>query len=446
MNISPMFCLNIGKGGKKSSGGGKAAAAVSATGTLLKDFRVELAKSSGAACRICEVKIKKGEARIGKKDFESQRAKMYGPYDRWHHVACFASKRDELEYFDAGDKLQGFNALGPDDKDTIRQALKEVKSKRKAAAAAGNPDEPDSKKPKMDDKMKADLKKQMTKIYYYRDLMERHMSKKQLEHLLTLNDQEIPVGIDRMLDRISDCMMFGALEKCDECKDGQLVFRSGVGYECLGQMSEWTKCQVRTLSPKRKEFKLPEEFRNEFDFCKLYKWKKGLSRIVPNSVLANPPAAASATATSKTIKEKSLPLRNLCFVLDGKIDKSLLKDKIQTMGGSVRSKVDQETAAVISTLGRFTGCFLTNYKVISFNIDSISTPVYVNMNHHQYHSEANRSKKTFVLKDPANSLQWPKKPRIATEPHYSRFLAENSAVRRNPSFRSFARLDSFRYY
>ncbi len=34
--------------------------------------------------------------------------------------------------------------------------------------------------------------------------------------------------------------------------------RSGVGYQCLGNVSEWTKCQEKTTEPARKEFKLPD--------------------------------------------------------------------------------------------------------------------------------------------------------------------------------------------
>lgn len=30
----------------------------------------------------------------------------------------------------------------------------------------------------------------------------------------------------QLLDAVSDCMAFGALEKCPECKEGQLVYRS----------------------------------------------------------------------------------------------------------------------------------------------------------------------------------------------------------------------------
>lgn len=30
----------------------------------------------------------------------------------------------------------------------------------------------------------------------------------------------------QLLDAVADCMAFGALEKCPECKEGQLVYRS----------------------------------------------------------------------------------------------------------------------------------------------------------------------------------------------------------------------------
>ena len=104
-------------------------------------------------------------------------------------------------------------------------------------------------------------------LLFYRDMLERNLGKNQLTDLLTLNGQEIPSGVDKVqrrtsiafwkltpsiswnifqiLDRLSDAMMFGALKKCPECEDGQLVFRSGVGYQCTGDVSEWTKCQYR---------------------------------------------------------------------------------------------------------------------------------------------------------------------------------------------------------
>ena len=36
--------------------------------------------------------------RVSKKDYESQRSKMFGPMDQWHHVDCFVSIRSELGF------------------------------------------------------------------------------------------------------------------------------------------------------------------------------------------------------------------------------------------------------------------------------------------------------------------------------------------------------------
>jgi PADR1 (NUC008) domain. len=69
-----------------------------------------------------------------------------------------------------------------------------------------------------------------------------------------------------MLDRLSDIMTFGALERCDECQGGQFVFRSGVGYHCQGDLTEWTKCQNTTLEPKRKPFRVPPELSSDHEF------------------------------------------------------------------------------------------------------------------------------------------------------------------------------------
>ena len=51
-----------GKGGKKSgkaAANGSASGGLSKNGTLLKDFRLEYAKSGGSKCGVCEEKIKK---------------------------------------------------------------------------------------------------------------------------------------------------------------------------------------------------------------------------------------------------------------------------------------------------------------------------------------------------------------------------------------------------
>ena len=98
-----------GKGGKKSKN------VQVVDGTLLGDYRTEYAKSGAAKCRKCEEKIAKGEVRLCKKDYDDDRAKQYGPLDRWYHVSCFSKHREELLFFCSADKLPGFNTLKHDD-------------------------------------------------------------------------------------------------------------------------------------------------------------------------------------------------------------------------------------------------------------------------------------------------------------------------------------------
>ena len=51
---------------------------------------------------------------------------MYGPYDRWHHIDCFAKKREDLEYYDSGDKMAGFMRLSAEDQALIKSKLPQM--------------------------------------------------------------------------------------------------------------------------------------------------------------------------------------------------------------------------------------------------------------------------------------------------------------------------------
>lgn len=41
--------------------------------------------------------------RLSKKEYDTQRAKMYGPQDLWYHLDCFVEKRDEIEFSEGMD-------------------------------------------------------------------------------------------------------------------------------------------------------------------------------------------------------------------------------------------------------------------------------------------------------------------------------------------------------
>jgi len=47
-------------------------------------------------------------------------------------------------------------------------------------------------------------------------------------------------------------------------------YRSGVGYQCLGYATEFTKCMRVLNEVKRKPFKVPDELKEKYDFLYVY--------------------------------------------------------------------------------------------------------------------------------------------------------------------------------
>lgn len=67
------------------------------------------------------------------------------------------------------------------------------------------------------------------------------------------------------MDLLSDIMTFGALEPCPLC-NGQLIYKSGLGYKCTGNLDEWTKCVNVVSEPKRRQFSAPSALKEKYDF------------------------------------------------------------------------------------------------------------------------------------------------------------------------------------
>lgn len=345
-----------GKGKAKKRG---AAAAAGGLG----DFSVEYAKSGRAMCRGCEQKILKDEVRISKKDFESDAAKRYGGADLWHHVDCFVKLRDELQYWAAGSELPGITALTKEDQQSVKEKLPKVSPKVVKDEVDGQTPAKKIKSEEMTGEEDEAMKKQNKIMFKYRDQLKERLKKKELQELLEYNDQEVPTGPEKMLDRLADIMTFGKLLPCKECKDGQFVFRSGVGYQCQGNISEWAKCENSTLDPARAAFKVPKDLKEEYSFLEKYKYKP-LKRVVkitapsalPSSVtshLPNYPVKSEPGTEGKSVPKVNRPpppFNNLEFVILGKLqaDKDEIKNKIVKNGGKVTSKIHSMTFAIIS--------------------------------------------------------------------------------------------------
>ncbi|KAK7104156.1 poly [ADP-ribose] polymerase 1-like [Littorina saxatilis] len=331
---------------------GGAGASGDADPDYYKDFTVEYAKSSRSTCRGCESKIEKDAVRISKKDYDSVRSKLYGPQEAWHHIDCFVDKRDELGFTSDlnPDKVTGFKNLKQEDKDELIEKMgkgeKDGKKKRKAPEAK---DASGGKKVKKEESEEEKLLKEQSQIIWkIRDSLSKDVSNEALRVLLELNKQKIPPGGSKLLDAAADCLAFGALDPCSECKDGQLVY-SSEGYKCTGNVTEWTKCMHITKVPKRKAFKVPKEF-HDVPFLKSYKYVKRERAFPTVTITANVGPVSSSTDSTDGPSTSKL-LDDLRFVLVGKTGKTKgeLTKVIHALGGVVVSKPESKTAACIST-------------------------------------------------------------------------------------------------
>ncbi|XP_050442642.1 poly [ADP-ribose] polymerase [Adelges cooleyi] len=314
-----------------------------------QDFNVEYAKSGRAVCCGCQDKIVKDDLRIGKMDYESEEARRFGGINRWHHLECFTKLRTELGFLGYGCTLSGYSSLKVEDKNQLRNLLPGIANLTTSTNSTDNTDSPGpSKKLKIDNEnMESNIKKQNILIFKYRDYL-KTLNSKVWKHLLEYNKQEIPSSNnDATLDRLSDAMSFGTLLPCDECK-GQLVFRSGVGYHCLGYKNEWLKCEKVFSDPPRVKFEIPSHILENDKFLSSYKCKIQKRVFSENKKSSS---SASSTTNDKGVARvtRILPLRNMEFttIYKGPELKNL-KLKIPKYGGTLVSQCTDSTAAVFS--------------------------------------------------------------------------------------------------
>ncbi|VVC90162.1 unnamed protein product [Leptidea sinapis] len=272
--LGKTFDLPTEKGSKK----GKGKKRTNETTVLgISNYSIEYAKSSRATCKHCDIKICKDEIRISKMEYDPR----YGDIPGWHHVKCFAERKNEFLFFAGGEQIPGFNKLSKEDQ-------KVVKDEIKASTVDGVPFKKLKAEPKDAEEVKKEkdfekkLEKQNKLFHKYRNLLSS-LGKSDLHELLEENSQDILKGNDECCDHLADMMAFGVLESCPECKQGQLVLDT-FNYKCTGNLTEWTKCMYTTRTPKRRPMIVPASYKDGSVFKK-YKPK------VDERVFENPPPA-----------------------------------------------------------------------------------------------------------------------------------------------------------
>lgn len=129
-------------------------------------------------------------------------------------------------------------------------------------------EQPAVKKQKVDPEdaaLEKTIESQNKEYYQLRDKLE---SVKKADHIAILeaNHQHIPDGNSEVLDHVTDILYFGALKRCETCKDGKFIFNGNSAYTCTGQISEWAKCDNISKEPKRSVAKVPKYLQDQFSF------------------------------------------------------------------------------------------------------------------------------------------------------------------------------------
>ncbi|XP_055340113.1 poly [ADP-ribose] polymerase 1-like [Paramacrobiotus metropolitanus] len=356
-------------------------------------YRAEYSLSDRSSCKGCKNGIGKDVVRLC---IMVQSGFHDGKDAHWHHPHCFFKKKPSVNV----DEIWHFHDLRWDDQQRIRR-LAAGKSAKIEEEDEDSDDEPKpikngegkrgkssagkasaQKKRKTESSVvDADWKKQIDMIWECKDAIAK-MSSKDLKALLEENDQHVPVT-SKVADRVVDMLLFGATAKCQQCSSdrGHIVV-SADAYYCIGQVSDWAKCDYKTQKPARNNVTIPEKLLEKYEFLSNYLPPKSRYRMFPKCfamTIANGEgsgASASARSGSTVVdgpstskspysngsgkkvapapKVKKLnvkqPLKGMKVGAVGKLSmtRAAIQKTVTDLGGTFVAKASGDTLVVIS--------------------------------------------------------------------------------------------------
>lgn len=328
-------------------------------------FSIEYSKSGQAKCRLCEDKIAKGVLRISKLGLPEGK-KGVGMVPRWYHADCFIIAREDLDALDLHpNEIPGIENIKADDKKQLIDKFGVVEKKIKKEDTA-------EEKPSVNDKAKVALQIQNKRFWEIRDSLSKTCKKKVIQEILEVNNCQATGGESRVLDRCADGILFGAIESCSECPDGKLIYSAEHGYVCNGNISAWTKCTVKTLTPKRKPFVIPKEYREANEFLK--KLKLNVTERLFSAETVKKVNEAAAAKEELNGDDSGLPLNDKNIVIVGRLKgtKASYKEKIEALGGKLVDAVNAACFCCISSPGEVLKSSSKMQKVETFDIPVVA--------------------------------------------------------------------------
>lgn len=307
----------------------------------VKDFSVEYAKSAKSKCKLCDASLAKQELRIGKMDYESEDAARFGPLNRWFHVDCFVTAREEVGFVWAAHVLANFDNIEKSDQKILKKKLPSIIKENKEI--------------KVDSEcfnQEQALKKQSDLLFNSIEELKK-LKKNELLELYEYNSvSTIPKDTTKRIEYFADALVFGLPEKCPKCNDC-LRFKISQ-YVCSGNVSEWEKCSYSTEEPKRTALLIPEHLK-KYDFLQNYtykpkkrimneKLKAGLqSRINKQMNELNVIKTEGDSSESNIVSSKLLSGYNVMVL--GKIS---CKENIEQLGGKVTKSAHPSVLFIVS--------------------------------------------------------------------------------------------------
>lgn len=102
--------------------------------------------------------------------------------------------------------------------------------------------------------------------------------------------------IQQILDHVADVLYFGALEKCNKCKNGRFIFDNS-SYVCTGYVSAYFNCTNVVKVPQRKAVTIPYEVANAYPTI----MQKHTFQVKNRAVLINADTSNADTSFKKYV-------------------------------------------------------------------------------------------------------------------------------------------------
>uniref|UniRef100_A0AC34R2V0 Poly [ADP-ribose] polymerase n=1 Tax=Panagrolaimus sp. JU765 TaxID=591449 RepID=A0AC34R2V0_9BILA len=184
----------------------------------------------------------------------------------FYHPQCFK----KLNMFNIpSDYFKGFDDLDREQRKTLIDLFGISKKRKSDSTDDGTP----KKKAKfgIDDDLKRKLKRQSMILGEMENYIEENLDSQEIEKIIKKNKRFFRKrdNQESIRKQLADFIIFGVPEQCPKCEKNTLFYNSGSHcYECIGYITEYTRCTYKNKNPARKEIIFPAFIAKKNEYLK----------------------------------------------------------------------------------------------------------------------------------------------------------------------------------